>query len=51
MGHPAGPLASMWEDLYWLDLLSLLAVKRYRPWDRIDAIWFFLRLTCKPVVA
>tara|TARA_B100001057_G_scaffold17443_3_gene16176 strand:- start:1385 stop:2632 length:1248 start_codon:yes stop_codon:yes gene_type:complete len=41
----------MWQDLYWIDLLSLLAMRQHRPWDRIDVVWFLLRLLCKPVVA
>ena len=46
-----GPFTHMWEDLYWIDVLSLLVVRLYRPWDRIDAVWFLLRLTCRPVDA
>lgn len=46
-----GTFGRMWQDLYWIDLLSLLAVRRHRPWDRIDVVWFLLRLSCKPVVA
>ena len=40
-----------WEDLFWIDLLSILAVRRHRHWDRLDITWFLLRMACRPVQA
>ena len=33
----------------WVEWVAFFATLRGRPWDRIDATWLLLRLTCVPV--
>tara|TARA_B100000927_G_C16361641_1_gene427727 strand:+ start:252 stop:452 length:201 start_codon:yes stop_codon:yes gene_type:complete len=35
----------------WVEWVAFFATLRGRPWDRIDATWLLLRLTCVPVKA